>query len=61
MAPKGLVRIGCEVNIQPPNPASLAFHTRIGFRDIGRQAFVPGRKEVVYLECGCDHLAAGAA
>jgi predicted GNAT superfamily acetyltransferase len=59
-APKGLVRIGCEVNIRPPNPASLAFHRAIGFREVGRRAFVPGEKEVVYLECACAQLAAGA-
>ncbi len=41
--------IGCEVNSLPPNPGSLRFHTRLGFVQIGRQAFVPGEKEVIYL------------
>lgn len=30
---------GClalEVNLQPPNPASLAFHTARGYREVGR-------------------------
>ncbi|MBI1779128.1 MAG: GNAT family N-acetyltransferase [Proteobacteria bacterium] len=58
MAPKHLVRIGCEVNLQPPNPESLRFHTRIGFREVGRQAFVPGEKEVVYLACEGERLVA---
>ena len=48
---------GCEVNLAPPNPESLKFHARIGFREVGRQAFVPREKEVVYLACACDHLA----
>lgn len=42
--------IGCEVNRLPPNPGSLRFHKRLGFVEIGRQAFVPGEKEVIYLE-----------
>ena len=29
-------RIVCEVNVAPPNPASLAFHARRGFGEIGR-------------------------
>lgn len=28
----------CEVNLQPPNPGSLAFHDRLGFTEIGQQA-----------------------
>ena len=28
----------CEVNEQPPNPASIAFHTALGFDIVGRQA-----------------------
>ena len=43
-------RIGCEVNRVPPNPGSLRFHKRLGFGEIGSQAFVPGEKEVIYLE-----------
>lgn len=38
----------CEVNERPPNPGSLKFHDRLGFREIGRQDF--GDKAVVYLE-----------
>ena len=44
--------IGCEVNRLPPNPGSLRFHRRLGFVEVGRQAFVPGEKEVIYLERG---------
>ena len=42
--------IGCEVNRLPPNPGSLRFHKRLGFEEVGGQAFVPGEKEVIYLE-----------
>ena len=32
----------CEVNLNPPNPGSLRFHTRIGFHEVGRQDSKPG-------------------
>jgi predicted GNAT superfamily acetyltransferase len=28
----------CEVNLQPPNPGSLAFHDHLGFTEIGQQS-----------------------
>jgi len=28
----------CEVNLVPPNPRSLAFHSRLGFAEIGQQS-----------------------
>ncbi len=31
-------RLGLEVNIEPPNPASMAFHRGLGFNEVGRQA-----------------------
>lgn len=40
--------IGCEVNTQPPNPGSHRFHQTLGFREVGRQDFIPGEKAVVY-------------
>ena len=40
---KGATRIACEVNIAPPNPASLAFHARRGFREIGRIPYGEGK------------------
>ena len=36
----------CEVNLEPPNPGSLAFHERMGFRQVGTQRTDGGRKEV---------------
>jgi hypothetical protein len=42
-------RLCCEVNSDPPNPASDAFHATFGFEEIGR-AYLPDRgKTVRYL------------
>ncbi len=35
--------IACEVNREPPNPASDAFHAALGFREIGRGRPKPDR------------------
>lgn len=42
------VRLACEVNLDPPNPGSLALHTRLGFRAVG-EARIPSGKTVAYL------------
>jgi predicted GNAT superfamily acetyltransferase len=34
----GLGVVTCEVNLEPPNPQSLAFHARLGFTAVGEQA-----------------------
>ena len=44
----------CEVNIRPPNPGSILFHERMGFRGVGRQETEGGKKEVVLMERGLD-------
>lgn len=38
--------VTCEYNIEPPNPASAAFHARFGFREVGRQRVADGAKLV---------------
>jgi predicted GNAT superfamily acetyltransferase len=43
-------RIVCEVNIDPPNPSSDAFHAALGFAEIGRASIHGGTKTVRYLE-----------
>ena len=40
----------CEVNIRPPNPGSVLFHERMGFREVGRQETDGGAKEVLLME-----------
>lgn len=32
-------RITCEVNLEPANPVSMAFHQRLGFELVGEQSF----------------------
>ena len=41
--------VGCEVNLDPPNPVSDAFHERLGFEEAGR-ATLPNGKTVRYLQ-----------
>lgn len=38
----------CEVNLDPPNPGSDAFHARLGFSEAGR-ATLPNGKTVRYM------------
>lgn len=33
-----VARLGLEVNCDPPNEPSLRFHSRLGFREVGRQS-----------------------
>jgi uncharacterized protein len=44
----GYNRIVCEVNSDPPNPASDAFHTKLGFEEIGSAVISGGAKKVRY-------------
>jgi predicted GNAT superfamily acetyltransferase len=44
----GHTEIVCEVNFDPPNPVSDAFHAALGFREVGRGSPMPG-KVVRYL------------
>ncbi len=39
-------RVVCEIDVDPPNLQSQAFHARFGFREVGRQAIAGGRKTV---------------
>jgi predicted GNAT superfamily acetyltransferase len=41
----------CEVNSDPPNPASEAFHARMAFDEVGRASILQGSKTVRYLAC----------
>lgn len=43
----GAERVVCEVNADPPNPASDAFHARLGFVEVGDQT-LPNGKTVRY-------------
>jgi uncharacterized protein len=45
----GHERVVCEVNREPPNPASDAFHATLGFTEVGLAAIHGGSKTVRYL------------
>ena len=46
----GHQRIVCEVNTDPPNPGSDAFHASLGFAEIGRAVLPQRGKSVRYME-----------
>jgi len=45
----GVARLACELNVRPPNPASLAFHLRMGYRRTGVRADPDGRGVVAMM------------
>ncbi|MGL4325462.1 MAG: GNAT family N-acetyltransferase [Beijerinckiaceae bacterium] len=45
---RGAAIVGCEVNSDPPNPGSDAFHAALGFAEAG-QALLQNGKTVRYL------------
>jgi predicted GNAT superfamily acetyltransferase len=45
----GLREVTCEVNLDPPNPGSLAFHGRLGFEQVGEQTTKGGSVRVALL------------
>ena len=47
---RGAPIVCCEVNTDPPNPVSDAFHASLGFREIGRAFLADRSKAVRYLE-----------
>jgi uncharacterized protein len=46
----GHCRVVCEVNFDPPNPISDAFHSAMGFVTVGHALICNGAKEVRDLE-----------
>lgn len=42
-------RLACEVNLRPANEASMEFHRRMGFEQVGSQTIDDGAKEVALL------------
>ncbi len=46
---EGCDAIGCEVNTAPDNPGSHRFHQRLGFAEVGRQAFSPEKAVAYYV------------
>jgi predicted GNAT superfamily acetyltransferase len=48
-AASGHTHVFCEVNYDPPNPASEAFHAALGFAEVGRATLADRGKSVRYL------------
>lgn len=48
------LRITLEVNLRPPNPASVAFHEKMGYRPIGVREYDEGKKIVQMFERPLD-------
>ncbi len=48
-ADAGHQHVVCEVNVQPPNPASDLFHAALGFAEVGSATIHNGAKSVRYL------------
>lgn len=48
-AQRGASEVTCEVNVEPPNPASLAFHAALGFTEVARQPTKGGSVVVALL------------
>ena len=47
--PEDVRLMTCEVNLRPPNPDSMRYHERRGFKEVGRQETDGGNKEVALL------------
>jgi predicted GNAT superfamily acetyltransferase len=43
---RGVTRLTCEFDLDPPNPVSARFHERFGFREVGMQRVAGGTKQV---------------
>jgi uncharacterized protein len=47
---RGLDLLTCEVNLDPPNPESMAFHAARGFQQVGTLAVPDGRRVSLQLK-----------
>lgn len=54
----GYQRIVCEYNVSPLNKASMHFHTRMGFAELGRRTLATSGKEVSMQSRPCTESSA---
>jgi hypothetical protein len=54
-ARRSVDQVTCEVNLEPPNPASIAFHHRMGFVDVDTQATKGGTVVVQLMAARVNH------
>lgn len=47
--PDSVGHMTCEVNVMPPNEASMRFHLRLGFQEVGTLSHDAGRKKVALM------------
>jgi uncharacterized protein len=47
-AAEGHTIVTCEINTDPPNPGSQAFHAALGFNAVGDAAIYGGKRTVRY-------------
>ena len=52
---RGHDTVTCEVNLEPPNPTSIAFHHAMGFVDVDTQATKGGSVVVQLMASRVDH------
>lgn len=45
-----------EIDIEPPNPKSLNFHKKFGFKEVGRQSIYDGKKIVSLQALNLDKI-----
>ena len=57
---RGVSWITCEVNVRPPNEASMRFHRAHGFHQVGSQQTEGGSKEVALLRKDVASVAANS-
>ena len=53
----GRAEVTCEVNLEPPNPESLAFHARLGFAKVAEQSTKGGAVRVALLAAPLPRVA----
>ena len=44
----------CEINVEPPNPASMAFHQKWHFKEIGSEARDDGQRRIAMMVAELD-------